>query len=94
MKTGISIPIVLCCLSFAVADTADYVACRHIDEDQGSTIYDVSANGFFKKNRDAEWIINARRDALKFDRLNDYVEITDGDGYPDQIDSPAGELTN
>ncbi|MHC4443540.1 MAG: LamG-like jellyroll fold domain-containing protein [Planctomycetota bacterium] len=63
----------------------DYVAYWSFDETSGTALPDQGPNGFDGQVNGAVWSSGISGNALDFDGLDDYVEITDGDGYPNLI---------
>lgn len=67
----------------------DYVCAWTFDEGQGAVLNDSGPHGFHGDIYGAAWTTGAIGGALEFNGTSDYVEITDGNGYPD----PIGDLT-
>ncbi|RKY24420.1 MAG: hypothetical protein DRP79_07795 [Planctomycetota bacterium] len=70
-------------------EESTYLASWSFDETGGPLLHEASANAFHGRVYGALWSEGISGGALEFDGIDDYVEITDGDGYPDSI----GELS-
>lgn len=82
------IPIV-CFACSAIAEPNDCVGYWKFDETEGDIVRDFSGNGFDGEVIEAVWSNGIIKNARDFDGIDDHVEISDGDGYPDAI----GELS-
>lgn len=74
-----------------VVDAAvdDYIAYWSFDETAGQIAHDYSGNSFHGQVNGATWSEGIRGNCLEFDGADDYVDVTDGNGYPDEIGNLA-----
>lgn len=63
----------------------DYIAYWSFDEKAGQIAPDSGVNGFDGQVNGAVWSEGIRGNCLEFDGSDDYVQITDDNGYPDEI---------
>ena len=64
---------------------ADYVAYWSFDEGSGEIAHDLSGNGFHGALLGARWAPGVAGGGVELDGFDDYLVVTDGQGYPDLI---------
>jgi len=79
------IMVIFCLAGPAKAGINDYLACWYFNETAGQIAPDCGDYGFDGRLHGPEWSKGILGNALDFDGVDDYVEITDGNGYPDEI---------
>lgn len=87
LRAIISLSLFFCTAAIG-AGPNDFLACWSFNETAGQIVHDSSANGFSGQVHGAAWGRGILANGLALDGLDDYVEITDSNDYPDLM----GEL--